>query len=98
MLPDEMLWKPAIALSSVVLPQPEGPTTTRDFAGRNVERAMIDRQNAGALGTVILTASTMRTPPLRAAAEARIAGLCGDRLNVHRSPPSASSRVRHCIM
>ena len=25
-VPDEMLWKPAIALSSVVLPQPEGPT------------------------------------------------------------------------
>ena len=28
MLPDVMLWKPAIALSSVVLPQPDGPTTT----------------------------------------------------------------------
>lgn len=44
-----MLWKPAMALRRVVLPHPEGPTTTQNSPGA---MSMVQRSTAKDLGAV----------------------------------------------
>jgi hypothetical protein len=85
-----------------------GADDDRDLAGGHVERTMVDGEDAGALHTVHLDSIDDAHAPLaghRCAGDAwsrktrdRQQAAAGSGLDAHRSPPSASSRVRHCIM
>ena len=94
-----------MALSSVVLPQPEGPTTTVISPAGTSKRAVVDGQHAGVLRAVDLDdvvdadaalAGCRRCYAAHAGIAAELAASTAASLTL--LPPSASSRARHCIM
>ncbi len=59
MRPEVMSWKPAMALSSVVLPQPEGPTIMQISPGSISSEQWSTAITAAPSGSYTLTTSSM---------------------------------------